>query len=606
MDQGQNSSKSGQHSTVERIALIKSCKIFSLLTDAACHELLNYVEVSTVSPQEVLFYQGDPSDHLYILCSGKLYTYHLKKDGTEKVIGLIERGETVGELGALSNLPRTLSVKALSECYLLKISRTNFQSYCLKHSEVLLEMINGLIKRSQDNIFLLAEKKERKHIAIIPANHHISLLDFSRKLRTSCQNTSSILLLEDKETDDVVTIINKLHENTYQKKVLYLIREYDSALAKVCREYIDVIFVIADAADPYLNEMVLDFIKSRAPLEVRCELILLHKTSIANTKSWLANNIFHLHHHVKENSDVDYQRLLRFITGKPVGLVLGGGGAKAWAQIGVIKALLEKNIPIDAIGGTSAGAFVAAAYAYTANYTDTYQTAMRMVQALYPVFSIRSLTIPIISLINAKKGTLVLQQIFGEQLIENLSLPYFCVSCNLNQKKAVMHQQGPLWKMLRCSASIPGISPPVVLDGQLHIDGGVMNNVPVDMMRNLLGDVGTVVAVNLNNMQEDKNTYYFPPVLTFKDTLLYKMRLANKNFKFPFFFDTFMNSMQAGAFTYEKLNSLNADVLINPDLRKYKMLDLDIKLANELIEIGYKETLQQLNQSDKISNLSIK
>jgi NTE family protein len=160
-------------------------------------------------------------------------------------------------------------------------------------------------------------------------------------------------------------------------------------------------------------------------------------------------------------------------------LVLAGGGARGFAHIGVIKALMEAKVPFDHLGGTSMGAIIAAGLACEWGIEELTE---RMREAFVQSNPLNDYTIPLIALVRGKKVSSRLREHFGEVMIEELPKPYFCVSSDLTLGRIHIHRQGALWRALRASVALPGILPPVSHHGHLLVDGGVMNNLPVDVM----------------------------------------------------------------------------------------------------------------------------
>jgi len=175
----------------------------------------------------------------------------------------------------------------------------------------------------------------------------------------------------------------------------------------------------------------------------------------------------------------DIHRLARFVSGRAVGLVLAGGGARGFAHIGILKALTEAGVPIDQLGGTSMGAIIAAGVAAE---WDTRDLAKRLRHAFVETNPLSDYTFPLIALFRGRKVSQLLRQNFGEIRIEELPKPFFCVSSDLTSGRIHVHRSGPLWRALRASVALPGILPPVTHHGHLLVDGGVMNNLPVDVM----------------------------------------------------------------------------------------------------------------------------
>ncbi|EQD48475.1 cyclic nucleotide-binding protein, partial [mine drainage metagenome] len=98
---------------------------------------------------------------------------------------------------------------------------------------------------------------------------------------------------------------------------------------------------------------------------------------------------------------------------------------------------------------------------------------------------LRDYTLPFVSLVSGRKVSRMLFEAFGELAIEDLPLSFFCVSSNLTTGHPYVHRRGELWRALRASVSVPGVLPPVVNAGQVLVDGGAMNNLPVDVMLEL-------------------------------------------------------------------------------------------------------------------------
>src|SRR6185503_6161421 len=215
-------------------------------------------------------------------------------------------------------------------------------------------------------------------------------------------------------------------------------------------------------------------------------LALLHAADAVrprDTAAWLRQRPFRGHHHLRRGNGADVDRLGRALLGRSVGLVLGGGGARGFAHIGVIRALEEAGIPIDRIGGASMGAILAAQYADRRDWQRLIELSRRGWLEIAPQ---KVYTLPLISLLSMVKGERMLDMWFGDTCIEDLWLPYFCVSTNLSRTELHEHTGGSLHEAVAASMTIPGLTAPRVLrGGVLLVDGGVLDNLPTDTMRRL-------------------------------------------------------------------------------------------------------------------------
>jgi predicted acylesterase/phospholipase RssA len=153
---------------------------------------------------------------------------------------------------------------------------------------------------------------------------------------------------------------------------------------------------------------------------------------------------------------------------------------------------VEAGIPIDYVCGTSMGAIFAAGLALG---FDVPRLREEVHELFAKPFALYDLTIPISSLLAGKKLDRVLHGQFGNADIEDLWLPFFCVSTDLSHAKLVVHDRGCLWKSVRASCSIPGIFPPQPMDGRMLVDGGLVDNLPLDLM--LERCAGPIIAVDV-------------------------------------------------------------------------------------------------------------
>lgn len=586
----------------ELIKFIQQSKIFSGLDQTVCENLLSRLKIIQINQGEILFSQGEASDGLYILIEGHLIATLKTQENKQKIIGIIEKGETVGEMGALSRQPRSLTVLATSDSILFKLTHDELEAFFKQHPKLIFHIIDIIISRSQTTIKILSEKRMFKHIALIQGNPHAPIHIFINNLQKYISSKSNIVLITDPQLD-LAKQITAAEEK--DKILIFLLTPENKKSLGAKIDHIVGIYIIVDGDKrPHLSKFVLEMLKGdNAHFITQYELILMHENNIdlpINTIEWLKLANFTLHHHIRIEAPTGYQRLIRMIRGKSVGLVFGGGGGKAWTVIGALKAIKEFNIPIDAIGGTSAGAILAGTYALYDNIEETLINFYKHAETAKNPFNFFELTWPLISLWSSNRFSKNLIELFNQKKIEDLWITFFAISCNLNTGKEIIHRRGSLFEAVRSSSSIPGIIPPMVLNNQLHVDGGLLNNLPVDIMKSILGIESIIIAVSLTNIGEDSQRYNFPPILPFKVGLLRKLKLAYLDYKFPPYVSTFLNSLLMGSYSKEKFNKISADILINPDLKMFGAFNYEIKNANKLVDIGYQETKKALMENKNI------
>jgi NTE family protein len=179
---------------------------------------------------------------------------------------------------------------------------------------------------------------------------------------------------------------------------------------------------------------------------------------------------------------------------KKIGLALGSGSARGWAHIGVIKALDEAGIRLDYIAGTSAGAVVGAVYA-SGRIDSLKDVVLRL--DWKKVISFLDIVFPKSGLIDGKKIADFVRTSVGEKNIEDLRLPFCAVSTDLATGNEVVIKDGDIIEAVRASISMPGVFTPVKISNTILVDGGLVNPVPVSVVRKMGADL--VIAVNLNH-----------------------------------------------------------------------------------------------------------
>ena len=186
-------------------------------------------------------------------------------------------------------------------------------------------------------------------------------------------------------------------------------------------------------------------------------------------------------------------RAARRLTGRSVGLVLSGGGARALAHIGAIEELLAAGIRIDRVGGTSMGAFIGALFAMGLGPEEIEARCYEEWVRRSPLTDYR---LPRASLLRGARARALLERTMPGS-VEALPLDFFSVSCDLVSGSLVVHRSGALVDAVGASISIPGLVPPLALDGRRLVDGGVLNNLPVDVMA--AAGEGPIVAVDVTS-----------------------------------------------------------------------------------------------------------
>ena len=503
--------------------------LFGKLEKSALAELQQKLEWRSLAAGEVLIRQGDASDAAYIVVNGRLrVTIHppaSQGDNREQFIREMGAGEVVGEMGLLTNAPRSATVTAIRATTVVRLSLAVCEALIAQHPQVMVQVARMMAGRQVGAANVRGQTPDALTFALVASDPATPLAQVAERLVQMLGGWGDTLYLDSarfdatfgkagaaqSRADDPLHLPVSGWLSEQESRYRFIVYQADptwSPWTERCTQQVDRILLVKQAqADPALDPLEEELARHHSLIPQ--ELLLLQPETVARpsgTGRWLQPRQVATHHHLRMDNTGDWQRLARRITGRAVALVLSGGGARGNAHIGVIRALLEANIPIDLIGGASFGAVIGALYAFNLEYEPIMQVAHRYSSKQ----KLLDYTLPLTSLMGGAKAVQQFQEVFGETAVEDMWLPFFAVSCNLSQATTTVHQQGPLWLVLRASTAIPGVFAPVLYEGDILVDGGVVNNFPVDVMRRCY-QPGRVIGVNLSPPSEALQGYDFGP-----------------------------------------------------------------------------------------------
>lgn len=428
-----------------------------------------------------LFAPGEPSDQIYFVLSGSLGAFRVGANGKMELVGHIRAGEPVGEMSMIAGEPHDHAVFALRDTELLSMSRHGFMQLVRSDPQILERLTRVIMIRMRQARKKVSRSAEPRAFGLIAASPTIDLKQRAKVLSSDLQSMGlRVAIVGEEAVGMPATYFDELEVRN--DVVLLLSTLGDTPWFKMTQRHSDRIWLFA-RADARPSKPLLPDDPSPARQFRLVDLVLLHhggERQVTSTAEWMdateATRVFHWNH-MDEN---DSRRLARTMSGKSVGLVMSGGGARAYAHIGVIRALHEANCPIDFVGGASMGAIIGASLACG---WDDGEIHRRIHKAFVETNPLSDYRLPVVGLVKGHKVDARLKEHFGDRLIEDLPIPFFAVSTNLTQGTFQVHTRGLLRDALRATISLPGILPPVVSAKQVLVDGAVLNNFPVDVMR---------------------------------------------------------------------------------------------------------------------------
>jgi NTE family protein len=439
---------------------------------------------------ETLFGEGDVADTLYLLRSGRLGVFRRDPDDSHppQFVGVIRPGEPVGEMAMLAGTAHTADVVALRDCEILALPRNAFFEAARTEPDLMVELSRLMMQRARDQ---RSGGGEPSVFGFVSARAK-PIRAFVERIAASIEAAGFSCQVIDQSALSSATEWFSRVEDTHDF-VLYVAEQDEPAWAALCARQVDKVFVVGNGLTappnrPMPHSGVLD--------QRRTDLILLRDPRMArpaNTAVWLDALQPGRWFQAVDGDQADADRMGRVITGTAVGVVMSGGGARAYAHIGVLRALREAGVPIDFVGGASMGAIIAAGPAL--GWTQE-QLEERIRTAFVKSDPLSDIAFPMLAMVRARKVDRLLEEAYGDIDMADLVRPFFAVSTNLTSGKIEVHRRGLMRRAMRASIAIPGILPPIVIDGQVLVDGAVLKNLPAEVMRQMHG--GPVIGVDMS------------------------------------------------------------------------------------------------------------
>ncbi len=474
------------------IESLRRSPVFDGVTDEAIALIGASVESVPLLGGSVLFREGDEGDAAYLVFSGRLRVDRAGPGGPI-LLRQLERGDLVGEFALLAGVPRTATVTAMRDCELGRLPRARFDAVLAAHPEVAVGVSRHLAR-------LLAAAASptgvgTRHPGVIVlrgAVPEVDVLAAAGELTAELGRAGTVTLVDHRREVEV------LGPDAFADRV-----DGEAALA-VARwlQQLELdhahVICVTDEAHPRWSaaclrqaDLILDLLPAACVAEdppkvttafdtCRQELLVLHppdRPRVHGTARWFARRPYGRCHHIRRGHAGDWARLARHLTSRSVGLALGGGGARGLAHLGLLRALEELDIPVDEIGGTSIGGVIAAQYASGMSVDEMVARHREDWARFHPH---RAYTLPLLGMVRVSAAEAMMRHQFGSLDFEDCWLPGFTCSANLSTGARTFHRHGSVADACLATMSIPGLGPPYVMrDGSLHVDGAVVDNLPV-------------------------------------------------------------------------------------------------------------------------------
>jgi NTE family protein len=514
-----------------------------------------------LSGGEWLFRAGTCGDSVYVVLWGRLEVVaELPEPATIAILG---RGEAVGELALLTGAPHSTSVRALRDSSLLRIARADFDRVLAEDPEYAVSLMRRMAERLREvTARALPIDPIPRTIAVVPICSGPHGADFARELGRSLARLASVKELTGVPGDDIPAGIIDRAERDHDHVLLIASQPPgDDAWTSFAVRSADRVLAVVDCPT------VPPEVSGNLAMLEGCDLVVLN----ARAGAWVDHLQPRAIHNLPDGPTPPAMgRLARRLAGRSIGLVLSGGGARAFSHLGVLEELTAAGVTIDRIAGCSMGGFIAAAYAQG-------RTADEVTEVVREEFVrrhlLRDYTLPIAAMLRHRRAFAMAQRVFGDALIEELPLDYFCVSCDLRTAELVVHRRGLVWLASGASMNLPAIYPPLPLDGRLLVDGGVLNNLPADVMAGVgEGPVIAADATSNTDLRSGRRRSGGPAWVTSARDRARHMIVGTLG-PVPSFKETLIRSIVLGSTDTAMVAQQHADVVITPEIRGIALTD---------------------------------
>ena len=549
-------------------------RIFAGLSEDLLAQLRSRAARVRVSAGEWVFRAGDPASAMYVVLSGRLEV--VIEEPESAVIRVLDRGTTVGELALLTGSPRSASVRARRDSELLELSRGDFAAL-IHTQEFAAELLRALGEQLQASRGLEGVDAPRPAtISIVPVGDAPAATELGRAIADELARSVTCAVMDadmaGADPADFGPRLDRL-EHEHEHVVLAAAAPPGDPWADFCLRQGDRRFALVDG-DP--GGDVGEALRG-------CEPLLGGTAPRGRLARWLGALDSPNGRLLGADPARAVGAIARSVAGKSLGVVLSGGGARGLAHIGVLDELSRAGLEIDRVAGCSMGAVVGGLFAAGRTPDEIHRMCAAEFAGRGPL---SDYTIPLVALIRGERARAMGERMYGERLIEELPREFSSVSCDLVSSELVVHRRGPLVEGVGASMALPGIFPPISQDGRFLIDGGVLNNLPVEAMA-ATGE-GPIIA-------SDVTARFAPPGGVRRDGL-WRLRelVTGIGAPVPFGFrEIMMRTVVLGSIDTAEAAQRHADLVIEPPVEAVGLTAFDqLETAVEAGRRAARETLE--------------
>lgn len=525
---------------------------FNKLKSKEIDDFIFISELKEYKSGEIIYKQGDRPDYFNLLIKGRVLA--LTEEGKrQSEIELLKRGTGFGIISLFTDQPHSVSTRSIENSIVLRVEREKFKSFLNKHPIISLDFTQMLSQRvssrfkpkkifQSKRIVVLGGRSSGKTTYMYKLGQQIKeetskkviCVEFSLRdkfsLSSFLKHSDKVLKLSDfKEEgleksiikDSIDCLLVKIDDKRLLNSLLnYLAENYHFVIYESPFFFFDIDFYYFISAAHYIHLLI-----STKPQDLEKRQLLIKKLKMEESLTQeklkvIINNFNNLEKLPLEKEDkiLDFpiyatlpavdsesylkaiKRIARQLGDVVTGVALGSGAAYGFAHVGVLKVLEKNNIPIDIICGSSTGSVIATLWAAGFNMEEIEKIVIKLGKT-FSLFYIPGLAFPFKGLIRAKRMEGIFKKIFKDKTFHDLKHNLKIVAFDFLRREAVILEEGPLYKVVAASCSMPGIFEPISFKKDLLLDGGILKPLPTKILLNY--GAKKIISINITPTKEE-------------------------------------------------------------------------------------------------------
>ncbi len=577
------------------------------LSDEEIESIAEHVEFVHAKAGDVIHSEGTTIDALYLVLHGRLRMSNLMSDGAQHTIRYISSGDQFGALLLVTEEESPVSVEVDETALLARIPREIAAEFAQRFPilrrnllrKVGLSVRDALIRRSKRSLskvvtFIHADDHMRRLVAKVASR----LAEIGEKIGILCDSNvppydSQIPFksLRDEsgdylDEDDVRSIVS--HWADLKRIVIVVDRPHPPEKLVRLVELSDSVFCMSETGDPAPAVNELKGLMNRSPSWKK----KMHLVWVLSENEQVAPLVPELDNLVERDFKVQLtdppsvtrlysqgiERIVHYLRGVSIGIALSGGAARGMSHLGVLKALEESGITIDIMAGTSAGVLTGVVYCagYSPDFGIEHFTEDMAPSSIFNMLPMGE-EFYMVKQFRTRSWDKMLRKYMHDWRLEQCPVPVHTVTADLVSAEMVVRSKGDAIYALLESINLPVLAAPICRDGRLLVDGGVLNNLPADVLVKL--GCNFIIGVDVSANIEHRVGNNFPNTPT-------------ENMKSPGAITTLLRCLNVQAHNLSGVGARNADVTIAPDVSKFPMAAFT--QTPEMADVGYQTTMEAM------------